>query len=606
MIKAFLSGPAGTGKTTAGIEYLSEIIESTNDGVLVYLPQKILAEPYISVLMEHTTVTVDVFTIGSLSQEMVELYWPLFAEEVGFSNPYRQPTFLNLEGAQYFVAQVIQPDIDEGLFESVTISRHRLYTQVLDNLNKAALNGYDHREIGSRLQLAVVGDSEQQRIYEDAQFAAIKFREFCLENNLLDFSFQVEIFWKFLWQKEGLCKENLRARYQHILVDNLEELTPIEHEMIRDWFPYIYSGRLIYDIDAGYRTFLGADPDSAYSLMEVSDTHIEFTKSFQMNPSLEVVINRFGKILNRPVSHEKKELTLAEIQEAVIVDSHRFFPEMLDWVTENIVHLVEQMGVSYDQIAVLSPFLSDALRYSLTERLDRFGIPIRSHRPSRSLSDEPVTQAMLTLSMLAHPDWGMTPSSFDVAYMFVQILGNLDLVRAQLLSEIVFRIQDGQPVLSSFRQIVPDMQERITFLNGEKYEYLRSWLEGYSNETGTELDFFLSRIFGEVLSQPGYGFHHNYSAGTITANLIDSIYNFRVAVKDQFTPPHSLGKEYIQMVHEGIIAAQYLRSWKFDDRDAVMLLPAYTFLMQNKAVDYQFWLDIGSYGWHKRIYQPVT
>jgi hypothetical protein len=28
--------------------------------------------------------------------------------------------------------------------------------------------------------------------------------------------------------------------------------------------------------------------------------------------------------------------------------------------------------------------------------------------------------------------------------------------------------------------------------------------------------------------------------------------------------------------------------------------------MHNQAVDYQFWLDIGSYGWHKRIYQPIT
>jgi hypothetical protein len=28
--------------------------------------------------------------------------------------------------------------------------------------------------------------------------------------------------------------------------------------------------------------------------------------------------------------------------------------------------------------------------------------------------------------------------------------------------------------------------------------------------------------------------------------------------------------------------------------------------MRNQAVDYQVWLDIGSHGWHERIYQPLT
>lgn len=36
------------------------------------------------------------------------------------------------------------------------------------------------------------------------------------------------------------------------------------------------------------------------------------------------------------------------------------------------------------------------------------------------------------------------------------------------------------------------------------------------------------------------------------------------------------------------------------------MAPAYTFLMRNRAVDYQFWLDIASQGWHERIYQPLT
>jgi hypothetical protein len=38
----------------------------------------------------------------------------------------------------------------------------------------------------------------------------------------------------------------------------------------------------------------------------------------------------------------------------------------------------------------------------------------------------------------------------------------------------------------------------------------------------------------------------------------------------------------------------------------VFLAPAYTFLMRNRWVDYQFWLDVGSGQWWERLEQPLT
>ena len=60
------------------------------------------------------------------------------------------------------------------------------------------------------------------------------------------------------------------------------------------------------------------------------------------------------------------------------------------------------------------------------------------------------------------------------------------------------------------------------------------------------------------------------------------------------------------MVKTGVLANQYLRSWTEAPPGKVLLAPAYTFLLYNKAVDFQFWLDIGSRGWYERIYQPLT
>jgi hypothetical protein len=47
-------------------------------------------------------------------------------------------------------------------------------------------------------------------------------------------------------------------------------------------------------------------------------------------------------------------------------------------------------------------------------------------------------------------------------------------------------------------------------------------------------------------------------------------------------------------------------AWNVAPQDAVLLAPAYTFLMSNRPVDVQFWLDAGSGGWVERLFQPLT
>jgi hypothetical protein len=70
--------------------------------------------------------------------------------------------------------------------------------------------------------------------------------------------------------------------------------------------------------------------------------------------------------------------------------------------------------------------------------------------------------------------------------------------------------------------------------------------------------------------------------------------------------PRSLAQEYVEMVQEGVVAAQYVQRWQRQPGNAVLLAPAHTYLMSNRAVDHQFWLDVGSTGWWERLYQPLT
>lgn len=609
--KIFLEGPAGCGKTTAGVERLLSLMQEgvPGDSILLLVPQRTLATPYQEALNTPGVVAgglVARLTVGGLAQRMVELFWPLVANQAGFARPDQPPTFLTLETAQYYMAHMVRPLLDEGLFESVTIDRNRLYSQIIDNLNKAAVVGLPYNEIGERLKAAWSGDVGQVHVYEDAQACATRFREYCLAHNLLDFSLQIEVFRKHLWPLP-LCRDYLTGTYRHLIVDNLEEDTPVAHDLLREWLPDFESALLIFDQDGGYRRFLGADPQTGYDLKELCTEHTVFNHSFVASEEVGTLSYLMGKALVPGAPLDEREVDPRLVLSALSYEYNHFYPEMLDWVATQIAHLVHEEGLPPGEIVILAPFLSDALRFSLANRLDGFQIPARSHRPSRSLRDEPSTQCLLTLARLAHPQWDSPPTKFDVAYALLQAVQDMDLVRAQLLVETVYATRQNQMSLTSFDQIKPSLQERITYRLGGRYEELRLWLAEYAQGPEEEFDHFLSRLFGEVLSQPGYGFHANYPAGEVAANLVESVQKFRwVAKKNLEEEGKSLGKEYLEMVQDGVIAAQYIRSWQVQPDNAVLMAPAYTYLMSNRPVEAQFWLDVGSRGWFERLYQPLT
>lgn len=259
--------------------------------------------------------------------------------------------------------------------------------------------------------------------------------------------------------------------------------------------------------------------------------------------------------------------------------------------------------------------------------LEEAGIPLTTHRPSRALEAEPAARSLLTLASLAHPHWGLRPAPADVTLALTLTIQSLDPVRAHLLSRVVYPERRGAIELGRFGELVPEMQQRITYTIGETFDRLRDWIYAYRATTDLiPLDQFFAQLFGEVLSQPGYGFHEDRDAARVASQLVESSRNFRWAMENLKAGDHSsasnkqatdqstiqsqksqieLGREYIHLVQSGALGALYVPGWRVAD-DAVFLAPAYTYLMRNRPVSIQFWLDIGASGWWERLYQPLT
>jgi hypothetical protein len=607
--KLFLIGPAGTGKTTAGVRRLEYLISSgiPASEILVLTPQRSLQDPYLTVIQSPQRPAggeITTATIGGLARRLCELFWPLAAEAAGFAHPDRPPLFLTLETAQYYMAYLVRPMLEEGYFQSITIDRYRLYSQILDNLNKSALVGFPFMEIESRLDSAFIGDQVQRRVYHDAQEGANRFRNYCLKHNLLDFSLQLDVFCNNMWPNPKI-REYLLETYRHIIYDNLEEDSPRAHDILREWIPQIESAMLIYDEGGGFRRFLGADTESGRALSELCDTRLGIDRNFVMSPG----ISKLDMLMKHIIQHGSSiDTKLDPGSEEIQAVSTRFYPQLLDAIVSEVHSLLVDRKIPASEIVILAPYLSDALRFSLTERLNKLDIPWRSNRPSRSLWEEPACQALITLGALAHPHWNIKPTKFDVAYALMSAIDGLDLVRAQLLAEITYHQKDLQ--LSTFDEIKTEIQERITFVIGGRFTVIRDWLMKYREETPLPLDHFFRKLFGEVLSQAGFGYHTNLDAVKVAASLVESVRKFRLAMEpsivDKDRPDFDLGNEYVDMLQEGVIAASYLDDWQTVIDEAVLIAPAHTFIMMNKRAKVQFWMDIGSTGWYERLAQPLT
>lgn len=674
MATTYLTGPAGVGKTTQAIEQLRRWLNTGTPAnqILILLPQLTLAHPYRTLLNEpHLPGSgrVEILTMNGLALRTIELFWPLIADLAGFGRPHHRPVFLSIETAQYFLGKAIAPLLKQGYFDpnvvpDLTIPLPRLMSQILDNLNKAALMGLPHTEVGSRLAASVALDLSSRVALEHTQACVNRFRDYCLAYNLLDFSLRIETFHRHLWPVSGV-RAYLTTRYRYLIVENIEEDNPFAHEILEEWLPYTEQALLINDEDAGYRIFLGANWRTAARLGEQADEIVRHDTSRVAAPALLDFGRRIAKILNyeginagsQPSANNEPgavirnqpstpstllrasppalqfpnlsnpQSPITDLSSIMSFEQTRFYPQMIDWTVKQIVQLVNEKGVSPGEIVVMSPFVSDALRFSFTNKLERHGLATRSHRPSRPLNEEPAAQTVLALTRLVFPHWRMLPEPFDLTQALSHSLVGLDLVRASLLTQVVYRpfaakatiLAESEATLSqiltTFDQIAGNVRERISYEVGVRYDELRRrLLEVAGQPEPPVLDHFFSRLF-EFLSHEGFGFHGDIEAGQVIANLIDSARQFRQVAEQvpyessgEVSLPgiDALNRAYLETIEQGIAAAQYIRSWELATEEAVLITPATTFLMSNRPVDYQFWLDAGSSGWWERIAQPLT
>ncbi len=599
----FLSGPLVAGQRQAHIERIQFLLDSGVAGysLLVLLPDRATVRLFREQVNRRAYgphSDVEFHTYYSLAVRLTRLFWPIVASDAGFAFPHKPPIFLNYETAQYVLGTLVEPLLAQGYFEGLAIRPQRAISQLLDNANKAAIGGFPLSDVGVRLQKAWVGEDSRLRYYEQVQYCIELMRGHCLQHGLLDASLVFQVFDRHLLGREEFWRY-FTGRYRHLLVDSVDEMVPIAHDLIDRLLPRCDSALLSGDRRGGFRIFLGADADGCVDLAAKCREHIEVNDEDCVPRAMASWAGRIGEKLGQGMAS-----SAGDKSGGAVVDLIRtpYRAQMVDAVAQRIVELTER-GVAPGDIAIVAPHADGVLRFLLAEALGAAEIPFAIVRRYEALREEPIVRACLSLAILSYRTWDLSLNPYDLEEAFVVALATLDRLRAALLVGAVY--DEDEQKLRAVAEIDETLQRRVGSDCIGRYEALRHWVQTYAEGDALPFDHFLRRLFGEVLAGP----HLAPDSAAAYSKLIASAQAFRRAGPALGLDEETLGARYSAMVTSGVVAAQHVAAdvdLQMAPESIALVAPVHTYLLSGHVARFQFWLDVGSLNWWDALHQPLT
>ncbi|MFN3706549.1 MAG: UvrD-helicase domain-containing protein [Thermoflexales bacterium] len=615
----YCSGRPGLGKTTRLIERLQSLITRPvrPDRILVLVPQQAQVERFrqgLAALRSPFRGEPIISTFYHLAQREVALFFPTIANQAGFSEPYGEPVFLNVEATHYLLSKVVEPQLT--LFSELRLATARIVAQISDAMNKLAESGLPLSELSERLALAWPDDPSRHKLFQAAQDLAQQFREFCLRHGLIDFSLKMTLFKEHLLSSE-FYQDYARARYRYLLVDNVEENVPVMHDFLRLLLPSCEEALLVEDDPGSLRYLLGSDPRGARALRECCNAVETLGGAAEADQRAPV---QFGFMLKRAIL-EQRRLSLAQASHPQRLSANRdqrYWTDMVSATVEAIAALRDQ-GFAPSDIVVLAPYVEDVLVFTLSRRLHQLNIGVQTLRPSRPLHQHPIARALIALARLAYPELRVARSlsEDEVALALHGAIAELDLIRAKVLCKSAFKFHTQRLELVDEAKL----WTQIGFTFREPFQELQGWLTAYAEQNGAQpLDRFWQQLFVEKLSRPGFAMCANREAATVCYKLIASAQAFRnICEQAQLNPEtlcpfeqadvQAINRAWLKMLEMQLMPRQFAAErspLQSRDPNSVLLSTAYAWATSDLRARVQIWLDVQSNSWHQRPYQQLT
>lgn len=356
-------GPAGTGKTTVLRNRYLDLVRSGEKGTLFLVHSRRAARALSQdILLElgASTDQVRVTTWHSYGLSLLRSYY----RRLG----YRREPGLLTGPEQFTLVREMLDDADEQKHWSAFPKQTRL-AGFVQELREFVLRGQDALKSPEQL-VALAQEAGRPDLEEASRF----FRRYLTtldarDDAVVDHANVIARAWQLLSDDDVAAE--VRQETKHLLVDDYQDVTPAQHELLRALFVTGGSVTATVNPDARIYGFRGSIPDAAAA----------FARAFPPTATIELSSNHRGT----PSPKAWRFDHLTEEADAIARECHR---------------LRAREGVTWGDIAVIVRRYGPALR-AIRGALDREDVPFVVVGENRPLAMEPVLIPLLELARAA-------------------------------------------------------------------------------------------------------------------------------------------------------------------------------------------------------------
>ncbi|MFU0799228.1 MAG: UvrD-helicase domain-containing protein [Xylanivirga thermophila] len=587
--KVIIKGCVGSGKTTVLKERYLKLIRDGLDSsrILVMVlnrGQSLIWQEEVDDMVPGEVMRTSYF--GFVQRE-VRTYWPVVLNVCSKIRRHDiEPNYLSFEAAQHLMNQTIDRYRERGFLPDISAPSHDIGMQLMNALTSASLANIPYNQIGTRLYGGRYdANLMDMALYDQMDTIIEDYINKCLECGCLDYAMSAYIYNDILLG-DDVYQASLKDRFDALLVDNCEEMTPAAANLIDFLLSNVKNAFFSFGYDGGYSRFYGAHPEYVLKVIEPQCASFSLDKSYTCTQSMCRFAREFGDGIKTGLIPFVLVNTV-DIEWAIDTDLRS---EMLDRVGCTVQKLVDE-GYAPNDIAVISPFVDPVLEGVLHNFLNDKGIEVVNSTRRRRAKDNSFINAMVTFASIAHPEYEILPDRKDIGDAVGLILG-IDPIRADLLAQAIVR--EKPYMLPAVEDIA--WRGRIGIENSKKYAYVREWLLDYIKGPFIPIDGFFKRMFMDILVPlPQSRQNINYCKQLIdTASaFLDSL----SAIEDE----KKAGREFILTILKGAKGAEtILDMQEVMEREGVLLTTPINYLSTSRHKKVQIWCDIRSNIWLPR------
>lgn len=591
-----VKGNSASGKTTLAISKYRNMIENENiksTNILCLFMNKYQNITWTKDMSFNNVSEIRKSSYYGFIRKELSLYWPYVVEKCDeIKINLLKPEFASFDATNYAMKALVEHfRTSKGYFSDITSTSSKIASDLISNINNAALSLVPFNEIGTRLYNSLeVKDFLVKETYNQLDEVTQYYISKLLGNSVVDYGLCFYLYNNYLLRDARYCSIN---NIKYLIVDDIDEASPAELELIFKVINNVDKAYLFYNPKGGFCSYYGADANYLNEKLNIEYYELTLDDHFCCNDDF---INFSHVIDNRAHSPYKEEKISGDL-EAYIDMTSQLRSEMVQKTLLKVEELLMQ-GFKPRDIAVICPFNDFIIAYELHKKAKILGISIMETSKKYRFIDNEYLQPLIVLAVLCNDYKSIRLTGEDYKNFFSFML-QLDPIRSSLLSSLV--------VDSELSELNNEVKNRVGVTYVEKYIKLKNWIEKYKiqfPEHKVPLAEFFRKAFLEVLIMlPKVKEHiEDY------INLYESCENFVNTLNKLEFKGRSSGERFIEFIlREGseFYSLNEIQEMLLQDNSVVLTSP-YTYLTSNLNSKVQIWTDISSNMWCSRNIKELS